>query len=144
FSWAPPRIRRVMMCVIFIPILLRHDPQVRWPVTATVESRGCGSGEYGRLRVTVLSTLYSVTGSTPLDSRLHNRPVPTTQRSPLQIERRVVLDRKFRRQILVQVHSPSRLVIGVVITVPDLRAAGKDILFGLVEEACFLNAEVGH
>src|ERR1051326_8271801 len=101
-----------MMCTILMPLLctpLRSIPVLRESATIdSVESGGVKSmGGCEQLLHSLLRYSHH------RESRLNNRPVSPPQCAPLQIERRVVLDRKFRGQLLVQLHAPPGLVIGV-------------------------------
>src|ERR1700736_3789713 len=66
-------------------------------------------------------------------SRLHNGAVAPPQVAPAAIERRTILDREPRCNLLIDVDAEPGLIVGPVVTILQLRAAGEYVFFRLRE-----------
>ena len=62
-------------------------------------------------------------------------PIAPAEVAPAHVEGRIVGDRKFARQVLVEVDAQAGPVVGPVVAVLQLGAAGEDVLLGLGELA---------
>src|SRR5262245_60412093 len=62
--------------------------------------------------------------------------------APAHVEAGVVAYRELGRELLVEVDAQAGPVVGVVVAVAQHRAAGENVLLGLVELAGLLDAEI--
>lgn len=60
----------------------------------------------------------------------------------MEVERRVVLNWKLRGEFFVDIDPQARPLVGPIVSISKLGAAGKYVLLSLTERARLLNTEV--